>query len=1229
MELHQPTEMSPEEKDAWLAISSIIAEMGPTDSVRQLWAGIVNDAKNIVAVEPSGQSEPTAPPKTTPSDCDDIQSVQSAARSQYSDVTAASYATAAPSATQSLPHSQECLATAAALRHEDLTKCEQKTARKSRSECAPSQVPCRYSVALNDACACATESKQTVKARGSTSRPMTDSVPSSPADASTASSYVTVMSTGDAEKSCLPTTTHQPDYSACRFPMPPTSSCCMPAKPARPACERNETGKKRQKSCELATLSCVDASHITELTGDTDESSLTTTHQPDDSQDTKHVAFAADGDDDDDDKSLKPVQRRPTTYVSDAPRDSSSDTDADDVGQTTVVDSTGPSSQPDAACQPQTHASSALNSDVSAAAEAMSTSLPADEPASEPTGQSQCSDVAAAEVTPSPAVAAAETSPGPDVGSIERKSVDISSHVSALLPSLPHDVIDDDTHTGNKCRPYTTEPTLTPTAAVTPPTTAAEQVPSARVSDADAKEDVEIAPLSADAAEDEDQENAHPDTLAVSLDKPPPPTKSNKDENEIENLEKQSDAALYCSMAAKVNDIDDKMSTLEPKRPLPEVVYTSMHEEKQTKDANRVADTENRDADVERKSVLANYGLQTDDKRKKSVIDRVIAAPAPAASASGIALTLSNYDNDDVDMTKKVGISSVDQTDKNQPTTRKTKVVPFSMSFSKTSTVAGKRKLTSVEKDKVAVSDEFRKSSISVNPKSGKAEPASKKRKSTFVEELMAETRRRLSSQAAVTSGETEEPEPEPVLPEPDHDATLIVALNRAAECEVDDYLHVASRPSSLSYRYIVSPNTQYAGGRSLSRTSTYQPVQCEQRHSAAGNEKEQQGTASLADAQTPIINSTKPTESSHTRLGSTARERLPASLNTDDNNAKTDEVPADQHMKRSVTLSPDAAKPSSFSPSFHRPTNQVISPVGEAAPTPVATHRGTPPVEQLIHVTLADLDRDDETVARKLSSPRSTMPYSSNVNNQTRVLPQLPQVSDPVDTNSPADVANTVQPSQQDVGRHQRNLPDHVISFTLDSYDSYDDRSLAYPVITSGGSTTSHSVKFNTGSHNANAETEAGHDNAHVSSVQPAMSSDCKLSIQTKRQMSLKLVTTEFRMSPRCETENVCDQNLMQVASTSATDASGLRTHDTASQFDHVSKPRTSEFAHSDSCNVAILMPTLPEKSEIGRPRNVIAAEDCSSTNSRGMSGRKTKSSKLCTFLAKLNRRKDKRKNN
>ena len=81
--------------------------------------------------------------------------------------------------------------------------------------------------------------------------------------------------------------------------------------------------------------------------------------------------------------------------------------------------------------------------------------------------------------------------------------------------------------------------------------------------------------------------------------------------------------------------------------------------------------------------------------------------------------------------------------------------------------------------------------------------------------------------------------------------STLIAALNRDAECddETND-LHIASQPSSLLYRYIVSPDVQYAGGRSQSRSSIFQPLSTLCTHQS----KEQKGICSRIDSHTTGI---------------------------------------------------------------------------------------------------------------------------------------------------------------------------------------------------------------------------------------------------------------------------------------------------------------------------------------------------------------------------------------
>ena len=1022
---------------------------------------------------------------------DYVSLVTAASKSRASDVTATSYASATgalPSATQSLPaaaSNSACLPdptdsfTTAPVEHVQLP-------------------PADICMTLCDFDARATPSNQTVEAKISSSRQLTESAHSSAASSATASpssSYVTVASAADVGTSCDTTpvscTTHQPD-SACKFPMPAISdSSCAPT--ISPASKTDVTTKKPRER----ELPPAEETHDTE----------TTTQQ--DTKRVRSVSFAGDDDDDEEEEETKtPVRRRrPTTFVRDLPRDSSQEAGLEVTER--------PRSQPNVTHHPET-----LTPDAS------SSSLPTRIAVSPADNVSEASPPAA--VTKTPSLEAAEDAPlGPLVGHIERKSDNISSHVSTFVPSLP----DHDTHSDQNVTPALTLPTTSTitvpltTDVILPPTTDAEPVTSEPMPDTDAEEQIETPSLSSDVPEGED-EDMYPDVEPEALDEPLPlaydsptkPDEEEEDEREVEKLEEQSDA-----LSMDVDRIgNEKVSTLEPQRAMPEIVYMSLHGEKRVKEA-KDNDSQEEDADVERKAQRTNYELPptTDYNRQKSPVDRVVPAP-PSASETGIAVTLSDYDLDDDNLTKKIRMS----------TARKKEVAPrFSKSAKKS---AGKGKSS----DKTAVTivepqNVWRSSDVS-RPK------LKKKRDSTFVEDLL----KRRSYDRSSKKVTIEEPSPpaELEVPERQQSLTLISALNKeCTDIDESEKLHVASRPSSRTYRYIVSPDAQYAGGRSLSRSSVFQPVQC--RLPTDGTDK-----ATVQD----LSQATKP------------------------------------GTKPQVEPPPQTTQPSSVLPS---PTDQPASP---ASTSVAAEHRKTD--GQLLQLTLADLDRDEEDAVRRASS-RSSMRAKSQVAAAVKT-----KLSD-ADAPSPAPI-----------------LSDEVISFTLDSYDAYDDVRLS-PSIVIKRVGERPKMEFPPGSDEPDDETQTEQYNTPVdppdSPVQSTNSID-DLSAHTEHPASVHQasehqayedqayedqayehqtsehqasghqasehkasghkahehqtsdnVVAEVRTSPEGEhekTDSIDERNLVQVASRNVAKAGRVGVPCKAVRIDHASESR---MPHSDSHNV------------------------------------------------------------
>ena len=341
-----------------------------------------------------------------------------------------------------------------------------------------------------------------------------------------------------------------------------------------------------------------------------------------------------------------------------------------------------------------------------------------------------------------------------------------------------------------------------------------------------------------------------------------------------------------------------------------------------------------------------------------------------------------------------------------------------------------------------------------------------KQRRSTFVEEMIVETKRKRPTRT--TRAESLEGF-QPVVAERRLSTTLIVALNTDVEChaETSDNLHVASRPSSMTFRYIVSPDAQYVGGPSQSRTSIFRPTQCPPLPTAGVQKpSDQKGKDSVPHLQAVTTTATEPTKSSD--FGSTptpAAERLSASVNADDNSM----------------LLHEQASPAS-APTHHHSTPAVH-------------------VEQMIYVTLAELDRDEDVVAA------ATWRKSQNgFSNQTDTSPAVP---DTVKTNVPYD-GITKQLSEPSSDPYQENSPDQVITFSLDSYDAYDDQHLWQSIRLRGasGSVTSKKTKFYSQSHDSDVETLVNRPAKSLdSSMQPENRID-NASIRTGHQASINGVT-------------------------------------------------------------------------------------------------------------------------
>ena len=639
------------------------------------------------------------------------------------------------------------------------------------------------------------------------------------------------------------------------------------------------------------------------------------TRHSDESQTTKQVAFTAD----DKDHPASRIQRKPPPLVRNSPAGFSPEHDSS-------TQTTGLETQPGVATHPQTSTSASPPS----------------------TSAIRCPEAS------SPAAATTETSQHDvqndrmerDAIGVEQKSAKIIDRVLTFLPTLPgpesFDGIIDDSLVQAQLSPCV------------------QKSVTSKETFGDSPLPVEVPALVYGVQNSEQQKQViYPDKPHETLYEPPesPFEDNTKDEDDVRTLEEKSAA-----MSVNVDEINDSKPLLEPRRSLREIVFVSLCEEKQVKDADARTD-ENDDAE---KMLLPIYY-----DRQKSVMENLAPIP-PSVSRSGVVMTLSNYDDDD--LTQEI-VPNVDRRGKRSSKPTGVEIV--------------KTKLTKLrEKAKSTPSADGKKKN---------------KRQSTFVQELLAEGKGKRPSpkNVAVEPEESLEPTALGQLERPSRrrhsSTTLLVALNRDTECDVagEENVHLATRPSSMSYRYIVSPDAQYAGSRSRSRTSVFEPVKCK----TAGVDK---------PSKLPGI---------PTNVDAAEAEFLPVSIKADG---------AKFLLASPVSLL--TAKPSAaFSSKEKEPVLSQYPSKWSPLPTASAPkHHHMRPQE--VYVTLADLDRDDEYVLKKESEPTLSTAYSSDDSQ----IPFSSEVPAAVETND----AKPKQPKllyQQD---------DEMLIFTLNSFDTFEDQS-------------------------------------------------------------------------------------------------------------------------------------------------------------------------------------------
>ena len=627
------------------------------------------------------------------------------------------------------------------------------------------------------------------------------------------------------------------------------------------------------------------------------------------SQGEKLVKFRSHGDDDYEPKTA--AARRQTPFNTDWKTDDASEERIGGVVLTETLGSTRPVAQPDVAHRDRP------------------TSLPSLSP--EIALDATTDAVAAA----SPDVDA-ETSfdrvpliePASDV---ERKSIFISSQVSKFLPTLPNDE--------------------EPIEEIFPGSST--QI-GAEVTDTE--EDIDVSPFDFAVPETADQKVAYSYTPPESFDEQAlddTATKADQDYEEVIQLEEES-AAL--SMNA---DNINMTSTLEPKWSINEIIYLSLYDKKQTKDADKKAETDKMDADVKAKVPLTDRKPLTDYSSQKSDAK----APTATASPAKFFLTLADLDNDDdVDMVNKIRMTTTinedddeDDEEEHHPKVKKVRIaVRTSMDRQKVDKTRMARDKTFVEE---LLEQRRWRTARKVRPK---ANNATINHPRSFVEQLVRENdlirekRKQAISQRPINEAVGLR-----------RSSTLLVALNRDEECDVeaDNERQVASGPSRMSFRYIVSPDAQYVGKRSKTTASIYQPsAQCKR-------------------SQTDDVDAPHATEKSQDVTDSATKPTTESMEN----------MPVDTKLRFSDTPRSTGAQATKSSPAAIEVDKNTkllhILPLQAEKPPPDAKPAVSQPTGQQIRVTLNKFDRDDY-VPIIMSRPKGT-PVTQRID--SHVPPQVP----------------------------------------------------------------------------------------------------------------------------------------------------------------------------------------------------------------------------------------------
>jgi len=974
---------------------------------------------------------------------------------------------------------------------EDFEERQSTTTDKHKAKASQSEQTASPSVAFHKSTSAASHFSATLDeldaqdAKRSASQPRpsrASSVATSPTASSLASSYVTVASVADGEKLQQPRTAQPPGTTCHNIPASPATTDETPA---------------QLTWTELETPSVTDT--IEPLV-------------------TRHVAFTTD---DDDDEST-PVDRRPTPYVWDSPRDRDSSSEVGDVNPA-KIDLTRGSSQLDVAYHPETPLPS-------------TSSLP-------PSVALNAADVDDAQPA-SPSVGFAETSPDQADSGVERKSVEISDRVNALLPPLPSFLADDGFPEESLPVPRrvpssqmldenidenTEDVDIFVPGPYVPDISGGDdktdKVPVLKTAGIAKEPDVQTGawPEPVRVPERQEQEITNPETRSEFVDESP--KKPDKGLNDVISLDKQA-----ATISVKAGDTDDQISALEQKWSLRQIINDSLREKKREGDEK----TDKTDPVAKSKA--------TSESRPKSAVDSLAPKQPTDDSASDVVLSLSDMDSNE--MTSKVPVS------KTPGTTKKSKA--------KTDTP---KPAKAVEK----ISTAQRRHATD-----------RKKRRTTFVQEMLAENSRRSLGQPRKT----------------------------ADEVPAEDSLTTANLPAAALP--IATPT----------RVNEVVKRQCDgtllavlNRHTGCDVESDDDAAPSTAaDAELDDIlstlqaTSTKPSESVGTT--ETARdELLPTPASADDAGDDNQNLPLPQPTKPSSDLAPAGNVTWSFR---------------ESEPAPLSEPddgQGNPPAKKnVIEATLADMDGED--VVRETSWWPQWTKLLSRASHQTRTPSRVPA---PVDTDS-SDVAEIKPPSPPPPPPRSDQFPQNeaLDSITV-TLDSYDDEHVLIPINARASRAVSRKPKRSSGEPDVEMREEIP--------IRTTNTFD-DATTQTKRPVPDKYVTLaddviSTRAFQKEDKLDVNETNSARVSSRQATEDVAVKF--TSCDVGYDGESVILQFNHSDTANVnrkSTLMP--PEEPEVSELRDVINDAEFTTIASRPRGDEMKKSdSRPCALLTHLNKRK------